>query len=271
MSKKTQQHEVTDSVNRARPETAFDTAFATPFDNPLIPRFPVAMRNTEILTVVYRTDPAAARRLVPEPLEPTGDLVMVHVYHMNDADWFGNYYESAVQIPVHLRDTDVTGVYSPYLYLGSGGAVAVGREVYGQPKKDGQPKLEIRDDLFVGTVSRNGIDVLTATMAYKQQRSDLGALTAYADFRTNINYKRVPHVDGAPAIHQLTARVLQDVEVHECWRGAATMELRPNAQAPVYRLPVRDVLEGFYWRTSFVLPFGEVVHDYLNASSKGAR
>jgi acetoacetate decarboxylase len=161
------------------------------------------------------------------------------------------------------------GAYSPYLYLGSAGAVAVGREVYGQPKKDGSPRLELRDDLLVGTVARNGIDVITATMAYKQQRGDLAALTSYGDFRTNINLKLVPHVDGAPAIRQLTARVLQDVRVHECWRGPATVELRPNAQAPVYRLPVLEVLEGFHWRVSFVLPFGEVVHDYL-ANPAGA-
>jgi acetoacetate decarboxylase len=240
------------------------SAFATPFDNPLIPRFPIEMRDTEILTVVYRTDPQRARALVPEPLELLGDLVLVHLYHMHDSDWFGDYHESAVQIPVRLRGTEVTGAYSPYLYLGSAGAVAVGREVYGQPKKDGRPRLEVRDDMWVGTVERNGIDVITATMAYKQQRSELGALTAHADFRNNINLKIVPNVDGTPALRQLTSRVLQDVRVHECWRGAATMELRANAQAPVYRLPVRDVVEGFYWRVSFVLPFGEVIHDYLS-------
>ncbi len=243
-------------------------AFATPFDNPLVPRFPVEMRDIEILTVVYRTDPATARRLVPEPLELTGDLVIVHVYHVNDSDWFGNYYESAVQIPVRLGGSDVVGAYSPYLYLGSAGAVAVGREVYGQPKKDGQPRLEVREDLFVGTVSRNDMDVITATMAYKQQRSELSALTAYGDFRTNINYKLVSHVDGTPAVRQLTARVIKDVRVHECWRAAATMELRPDAHAPIYRLPVREVLEGFYWRTSFVLPFGTVIHDCLKTPQK---
>jgi acetoacetate decarboxylase len=242
---------------------SISNTFGTPFDSPLIPKFPMEMRDTEILTVVYRTDPEAARRVVPEPLDLLGDLVLVHIYHMNDSDHFGNYYESAVQIPVQLRGTDHIGAYSPYLYLGSAGAVAVGREVYGQPKKDGSPRLEVRDDLFVGTVTRNGIDVITATMAYKQQRSDLSALTAYADFRNNINLKVVNNVDGTSAIRQLTSRAFQDVRVHECWRGPATMELRPNAQAPVYKLPIRDVLEGFYWRVSFVLPFGEVIHDYL--------
>jgi acetoacetate decarboxylase len=58
-------------------------------------------------------------------------------------------------------------------------------------------------------------------------------------------------------------RTFSDVQVHECWLGAATVELRPNAQAPVYRLPVVEVLGGFYWRADFLLQFGHVSHDYL--------
>jgi acetoacetate decarboxylase len=70
-------------------------------------------------------------------------------------------------------------------------------------------------------------------------------------------------VDGSDAIRQLTARTFADLHVHECWRGPVTVELRPNAQAPAYRLPVREMLDGFYWRSDFVLPFGRVIHDYL--------
>ena len=106
-----------------------DHLFETPFDNPLYPHFPLEMRNVEILTAFYRTELAAARRLIPPPLELTGDIVIVHIYHMHDADSFGDYYESAVQLPVVLPGRDITGAYSPYLYLGSDGAVAVGREV----------------------------------------------------------------------------------------------------------------------------------------------
>jgi len=240
-----------------------DNAFETPLDNPLYPHFPLEMRNVEILTAFYLTDLTAARRLIPPPLEAVGDIVIVHVYHMHDADSFGDYYESAVQIPVALPGQDVAGAYSPYLYLGSDGAVAVGREVYGQPKKGGEPRLEARGDLLVGTVSRNGIDVITITLPYKQRRAAVADLLRHGDFRTNINLKVITGVDGQIAIRQLTARRFENVRVHECWTGPVTVELRPNAQAPVYRLPVREMLEGYYWRTDFVLPYGRVLHDYL--------
>jgi acetoacetate decarboxylase len=51
--------------------------------------------------------------------------------------------------------------------------------------------------------------------------------------------------------------------VHECWVAPCTVELRPNAQAPVFRLPVVEPLEAFYWRADFTLVSGEIVHDYL--------
>ncbi len=237
--------------------------FETPFDSPLYPHFPMEMRDVEILTVFYRTDIKAAQGLIPQPLELSSDIVIIHIYHMHDADMFGDYYESAVQLPVTLPGTEVSGAYAPYLYLGSVGAVAVGREIYGQPKKGGEPQLEVRGDLFVGTVRRNGIDIITTTMPYKVRRAELSELLEYGDFRTNINLKVVNGVDGKIAIRQLTARRFEDVRVHECWSGLATIELRPNAQAPVYQLPVREMIAGFYWRTDFVLPWGQVLHDYL--------
>jgi acetoacetate decarboxylase len=45
------------------------------------------------------------------------------------------------------------------------------------------------------------------------------------------------------------------------WRGPGTLELRPNAQAPVYLLPVLDVVEAFHWVADFTLVYGEVLED----------
>ena len=40
----------------------------TPYGAPLVARLPLRMRNTEILTVVYRSEVRAAERLLPSPL-----------------------------------------------------------------------------------------------------------------------------------------------------------------------------------------------------------
>jgi acetoacetate decarboxylase len=236
--------------------------FSTPLDAPTVPRFPFAFRDAEVLTLCYRTDRAAIEALLPEPLVATGDGVMIHLYRMGDTEWLGPYHEVNVMVGAELPGR-ATGGYSPYLFLSSEIGVAHGREIHGQPKKLGQPRLEHRGDLVVGTLARNGIEVITGTMAYKQTRGDLADLEAFFPFATNINLKAVDHIDGTPAIRQLTSRRLAELRLHECWRGPCTVELRPNAQAPVHRLPVREMLDGFHWRADFTLVPGRVLLDYL--------
>lgn len=249
-----------------------EAVFSTPWDAPLIPRFPVTFRQNRIFTVLYRTDRDRIRRILPPPLESASDLVTVHFYHMTDAEWFGNYYESAVQVEVTVQDKagrSHKGNYSPYLALGSDGAVAAGREIYGQPKKSGEPRIDVVGDLIVGRIDRNGLNVVTGTMAYKQHRSSLDELRAIVPFEKNINLKIIPHIDGTPAIKQLTARTFTNLIVHECWRGVSTMEIHPNAQLPIHKLPVVDMLDGFYWVCDFTLPMGEVLYDYLAEGGAG--
>lgn len=235
--------------------------FSTPWDAPMVPPFPFEFRDAEILTVYWRTDPEAMAFLLPPPLEPVGDVACVHIYRMNDTDWIGPYAEANVMFAARLGDR--VGAYSPYLVLSSDIGVAHGRELHGQPKKLGQPNLEFRGDLIVGAVERNGIDVITGTMPYKQKRIEAGDLKPHFDFATNINLKTVDHIDGRPAIRQLTSRRLDNARVHEAWTGPATMELRPNAQLPVFRLPVLEPLQGMFWRADFTLVEGEIIHDYL--------
>ena len=235
----------------------------TPHGAPLVPQFPLRMRNTEILTVVYRSDRDALAGLLPTSLAAIGDLVLVHVYRMHDADWFGAYGESAVQIPVRHDTSNTIGAFSPLLVVEGDGPVAAGREIYGQPKKAGRVTLEARGDLLVGTVVRNGISIITATMPYKQLAGAPKDLEKHASFRTNINLKVIPSVDGSgAAVRELTARTFGDLVIHEVWRGPGTLELRPNAQVPVHLLPVREVVEAFHWRADFSLVDGEVIERF---------
>ncbi len=238
------------------------SGFSTPLDAPMVPPFPFTFRDAEILTLTYRTDPEAIRALLPEPLVSTGDRVMIHVYKMNDTDWLGPYHEVNVMVGATLPGK-ATGAYSPWLFLSSDIGVAHGRELHGQPKKLGNPKLEFRGDLIVGSLERNGIDVLTGTMPYKQTKAEITDLSVIFPFATNLNLKAIDHIDGTPAIRQLTSRQLADVQVTECWRGPCTVELCPNAQAPLHRLPVVEMLDGFYWKATFTLVPGAILHDYL--------
>jgi acetoacetate decarboxylase len=247
-------------------------AWATPLDAPMYPRYPMPFRDLEFLTLQYRSEPEAIRRLVPEPLEPAGDTVLLHVARFGDVPGIGaDIHECNVMVAVRLETPAgvITGAYSPYFFLDSDRAVAVGREVQGQAKRLADVRLETRGDLVVGTVTANGIDVLTGTLPYKVREAPFADLRSRVDMVTNINLKIVPGIDGTVLARQLVARELANVRVRECWTGPGTIELRPNAVLPLYRLPVLDFLEGYHWRADFDLVVGRVVHDYMASSAAG--
>ncbi len=236
-------------------------AYSTPIDSPLNGPPPGRFADGEVLTVQYRSDPAAIRALLPEPLVPTNDTVMVQVARWGDVGGLGrDTYEANVMVGARLGD--LTGSYSPYFWVTSDRAMAGGRELHGQPKRLGTVKLEHRGDLVVGTVANNGIEIFTGTLPYKGARSSFEDLCRRVNLVTNINLKILHEIDGRTALRQLTARDLTDIEVRGCWTGPSTAEVRPNATSPLYRLPVLAYLEGFYWQTEFTLVGGRVIHDY---------
>src|SRR3954453_20332448 len=149
--------------------------WSTPAMAPSGPPFPFRFRDVDVLTLTYRTTPAAIRAILPAPLVPINDWVLVHIYNMNDVEWLGRYGECNVMVGAELPGK-ARGGYSPYLFLNSDVGLAHGREGHGQPKKFGRVKLSVRKDLLVGTLRRNGIDVVTGTMAYKPAGGDLDAL-----------------------------------------------------------------------------------------------
>jgi len=238
-------------------------AWSTPLAAPLAASFPFTFRDVTVLTLSYRTTPEAVRLLLPEPLEPTSDWVLVHLYNMRDVEWLGSYGECNVMLGASLPGR-AAGGFSPFLFLNSDGGLAQGREVHGQPKKWANPRVEARGDLVVGVLERNGIDVLTGTMVYKHNRGDLADLKRNTfDFTLNLNYKVIPQINGRDAIRQITSRRLAEVKVHECWADPCSVELRPNMQAPLHLLPVIEAGLGYFWRAEFSLVPGEVLHDYL--------
>ena len=239
-------------------------AHSIPLDNPLHGPPPARFRDGEVMVIQYRSDPENIAALVPEPLVPLNDTVLVQIARWGDVPGLGRDTHE-VNVMVAVRFENKHGSYSPYFFVDSDRAMAGGREFHGQPKRMAEVRLETRGDLIVGTLRRNGIDVFTGTLPYKPRPASIGDVRRRVDFVTNINLKIIPQIDGRPGLRQLTARDLTDIEVAGCWTGPGTARVEPNAQAPLYRLPVLEQLEGYYWLGEFSLVGGVVLHDYTAA------
>lgn len=236
------------------------TAFAMPLTSPAFPRGPYRFRNREFLIITYRTDPAALRAVVPEPLEVIQPLVKYEFIRMPDSTGFGDYTESGQVIPVSFQGSP--GNYVHAMYLNDHPPIAGGRELWGFPKKLATPQLEIETDTLVGTLDYGKVCIARATMGFKHREAEHAAVLA-ALAAPNFLLKIIPHVDGTLRICELVRYYTTQVTLKGAWTAPGSLELHPHALAPVADLPVLKVESALYFVADLTLDLGEVVYDYL--------
>lgn len=244
-----------------------------PLASPSYPRGPYRFIDREYLIITYESDPEAIRAALPEPLEPDGtNTVLYEFIRMPDSAGFGDYTESGVVIPALFRGEHVN--FTAQMYLDDEPPIAGGREIWGFPKKHGAPKLEVVHDTLTGTLEYAGVRVAVGTMGYKHQHLlyDVGGHKACSSIsivgkmsKTQVNLKIIPGVDGEPAIAQLVAYNLTDIQVKGGWSGPARLHLVSHVNAPVADLPVKRALGGLHFIADLTLPYGRVLFDYLAA------
>lgn len=235
-------------------------AFAMPLTSPSYPRGPYRFINREFFVVTYRTDPAALRAMVPEPLLPAGDLVKFEFIRMPDSTGFGAYTESGQVIPVTYKGKP--GTYQIAMYLDDESPIAGGREIWGFPKKLAKPHLRVEADTLLGTLDYGPVRIATGSMGYKHRALDAKKVLAGLQ-QPNYLLKIIPDVDCSPRICELVEYGLDDLVVKGAWEGPAALELHAHALAPVAALPVLEVISGAHILTDLTLGLGRVVHDYL--------
>lgn len=234
--------------------------FAMPMHNPAFPPGPYRFVDREFLIITYRTDPVALQKIIPAPLKMTDAIVKFEFINMPDSTGFGHYCESGQVIPVTLDG--VAGGYVHSMYLNDHPPIAAGRELWGFPKKLGDPELRVHKDTLIGTLDYSDMRVATGTMGFKHTTLDpkvaLASLLA-----PNYLLKIIPHVDGTQRICELVQYNLTDVIVKGAWSGPGALELAAHALAPVASLPVLEIISATHILADLTLPYGTVVYDYL--------
>ncbi|MCL4113395.1 UNVERIFIED_CONTAM: hypothetical protein GTU68_019521 [Idotea baltica] len=232
--------------------------------NPSYPKGPYRFNDREYLVITYVSDLEAIKAMVPEPLMPDGSG---HVHYewinMPDSSGFGSYQESGIVIPCLLNGEAVN--YTAMMFLNDEPPISAGREIWGFPKRWGEPKLEVRTDTLTGTLQYAGEQVAMGTMAYKyQDRMAIDPTKRGEHLRkTSVNLKIIPCVTGEQRVAELVAYNLTDINMHFHFSGPARLHLIPHINAPVADLPVLSVIEGRHFKADLTLPYGRIIHDYL--------
>lgn len=240
--------------------TLLETAFTMPLESPAYPKGPYFFKDLQFFVVIYETDPAALRAIVPEPLEILSPIVKFEFVRMPDSTGFGEFIEVSQVIPVTYEWEE--GSYIHAMYTNVIPPIISGREIWGFPKKLGEPTFTVHKNILTGTLDYGGVRVATATMGYKYEKvsTDICLKTLESP---NFLLKIIPHVNGSPRICELVRYYLRNVDVKEVWTGPCSLELHHHALVHVANLPIVNIISGLHILADFVLPYGEVVYNYL--------
>ena len=234
--------------------------FTTPLTGPAFPKTTYRFNNREYLNIVYRTDLAALRQVVPEPLEIIDPIVRFEMMRMPDVTGLGSYTESGQVIPVRFNGED--GDYLHAMYLDNLPAIAFGREVSAFPKLLATPKLYVDNDTLVGTLDYGSLRVAAATMGYKH--FPIEQTEAFAEIgRPTFMMKIMRGYTGESKVCELVRTQTTDITIHGAWKGPARLQLFAHALAPLADLPVLEVVGASHILTDLTLAPVKMVYDYL--------
>jgi acetoacetate decarboxylase len=238
-------------------------ASSMPLASPSYPKGPYRFLNREYLLIHYETDPEALRAFLPEPLEPDGNDVFFEWMKMPDSTGFGDYQESGCGISALYNGEKCN--YSCMMFLDDESPTTAGREIWGFPKKFGQPTLKVVHETLTGNLFYDEERVALGTMEYKRTALDHDKVVQGMK-KLNVNLKWIPDVDGGPKVAQLVGYHLENIELKFAFTGEARLHLVPHANCRLADLPVRKIKYGQHLCADLTLPYGHVLHDYLNSN-----
>jgi acetoacetate decarboxylase len=252
--------------------------FSMPFNMPFYGSPPLQYTDSKFVSVAFKTSPDVLRKLVPQPLIPNPDNVMyVYTSSLNILGYKsgnfsfqgGNYYEVVMGIPAKFREA--SGNYCAVMYLdypndtGGRPGVAIGREIWGYPKKEAIITFEEKDGKVHSTVSRARTPLIKLSFERTLKVEPPPPRPRIPTF----NLKYIPSVkkDAPPEVMQLTSNV-SELNRKELWKGKGSLEFGSLSADPLGDIPVLEIIAAQYEVAEGSLLHGEIVYDYLAKGPK---
>ncbi len=220
----------------------------------------------QMLTIEYRTDPAAVAELLPAPLELADDdpgaVAVIWADWQSCSDDFNElldpvrsqYMETFVVVRCKYQGEHYSRCV--YIWVDKDYAMVRGQH-QGYPKKLGElyltravrvgkagPRLE-PGGTFGATCAAYGRRLIDATMTITGTSDSAG----FVNGLPMIHHRLMPAIegDGTDSLDELVTMRGFDAEVGPCYSGTATIQLYPSPVEELTRLAPIEMIGG-YWR-----------------------
>jgi len=224
---------------------------------------PTTFYDAQMLTTYWETKPEIIARLLPSPLKPAKrPLVSAFIANYPRTNFCPPYKEAALFILADFNGE--LGTYCLSMPISDGMAMALGREIYGFPKKMAEIELKREGDTMNGSVSRNGIKFFSIKANINGKFNDKDGQKIIDDNYGkglpifNFKYSKSPDGNGFdlnPLLIQQGATM--DNKVFE--KGKFEMKLKDSPHDPWAELEVVKMLGCTYTVGTSVLLRGKVL------------
>ncbi|GAB4326326.1 MAG: hypothetical protein Kow0010_09330 [Dehalococcoidia bacterium] len=189
------------------------------------------------LSLTFETAPEVVRELIPPPLEPAAEpRVSVSVYKVRRSNCVGPFNGASVNIACTYRGEP--GLYCLTMPMDTGIAVIFGRELYAEPKKLADIRLEETGGQARGIVTRHGVSFLEIAGTFDAPLEPVDA----AGTTRHYYFKYLPAADGSGlAFDPELVCVTHTGRTHNVTRGTGTVTFRESVHDPLIDIPVLSV------------------------------
>lgn len=208
---------------------------------------------TEILSVLFRTEPGFVRQVLPAPLQPASDpLGMALVSHLPNTSVGFGYYEAAVAVRASYRGED--GWFRLIMPVDDDIALISGRESAAIPKKMAESITLERDGSTVtGRVTRKGTEIITlqAELAAPGDPSlhgvpttDLDGRPCFKEVSFGVKWSMTPDSRSLHYMPRVVRGVVLNRPRDDLMTGPGTVTLTSSSSDPLGEIPIRGIVRS---------------------------
>lgn len=203
------------------------------------------------VSVFCRVDQAAIRAVLPTEFEPRGDVIEFFIMDVPNGGSLGTYAEGGVVVPMSYQGRP--GGHVLYEIVTNDDSMAVGREVWGYPKKLGEVDWNVNGDAVRARLSRRGtalidIDFKAGGLAFEKP-------ALQPRFQTRV----IPSPEGPTAETQVIENTLGRFSILRQVTGSAEIKLGGSLSDPYADLKILEVVGAEFIVADFELAFGKIV------------
>ena len=227
-----------------------------PLASPLYPKPPLHYEKSKLFLALFTASEKSMKHLIPEPLRPSDMNLGGMLFAEHPCKETGTFMETGILVQCMFDNPETgeedVGVYFPFNYVDSDVAMAMGREVWGYPRKLASSKMEWTGNTLVGTTIRDEVTILKATCEFDDEGE-------FIESGPNINVKLIPSPTGEgfdvaviTAANTLYANKLGK-------SGDVVIEIQSGPRDNLSFIEIESPMIGLYFDTDILVPPAKII------------